>query len=75
MSRPLASADPSPAIFKDFRAKFSLTQSDAAAMFGVHQHSWASWEKGLRPQAAARLLCTLLLAKPELIKLFLEGEQ
>ena len=36
--------------------------------------SWQGWERGKRPQVAARLLVTLLVAKPELLELLLEQE-
>ena len=69
---PISSADPAPEIFREFRARFDFSQKDAAALFGVSEGTWVAWEQNQRPQAAARLLATLLLAKPELIEFFLE---
>ena len=71
---PISSADPAPEIFKQFRARFDLTQPDASGLFGVSIATWAAWEQNQRPQAAARMLAALLLAKPELIEFFLEKD-
>ena len=71
---PVTTSDPKPEIFRAFRSKFNLTQTEAANFFGVSDAGWGAWERGKRPQAAARLLATLLVAKPELIGFFLEEE-
>ena len=72
--QPVTTADPSPEIFRQFRARFDFSQAEAGDLFGVSAASWGDWERGKRPQAAARLLATLLVAKPELISFFLEEE-
>ena len=71
---PIVNADPAPEKFKQFRSSFDFTQAQAATLLGVSVASWQGWERGQRPQVAARLLVTLLVAKPELLKLLLEQD-
>ena len=65
----VTTADPAPERFKAFRAKFGMSQQQAGDLFGVRPQTWSKWERGVRPQIAARLLVTLLVAKPELMDL------
>jgi DNA-binding transcriptional regulator YiaG len=65
-------ADPAGWLFKEFREKFNLSQRQAADLFGVSSATWCHWEGTARPQVAARLLVTLLIAKPELLPLLRE---
>ena len=70
----VVNADPAPERFRQFRAKFEFSQAKAATLLGVSVGSWQEWERGKRPQVAARLLVTLLVAKPELLELLLEHD-
>ena len=65
----VTTADPAPDLFKAFRDKFEMSQHLAGSLFGVAGQTWSKWERGVRPEIAARLVAALLVAKPELMDL------
>ena len=56
---------------KAFRDRLGLTQSGAAALFGVTLRAWQHWEakaKGRGVPGPALVLMRLLAARPELLE-------
>ena len=52
----------------DFRNRLGLTQSGAAALFGVTLRAWQLWESGERKmRGPALVLMRLLSERPELV--------
>ncbi len=52
-----------------FRDRLGLTQSGAAALFGVTLRAWQHWEAGARAvPGPALVLMRLLAARPELVE-------
>jgi DNA-binding transcriptional regulator YiaG len=52
--------------FRALRKLLRLTQSEAAALFGVGRTTWHNWEAGREVPGPALRLARLLMTRPEL---------